>query len=56
MQGSQKGAFKLWDHIGNVLDKVHKVMVKHLQAFKTVICYQKSGDLAKLKVSPIKVS
>ena len=51
-----KSALKLWDHIGNVLDKVHKVMVECLQAFKTAVHYQKSGDLAKLKVLPFKVS
>ncbi|KAI9758522.1 MAG: hypothetical protein M1815_000069 [Lichina confinis] len=49
-----KGALKLWDHVGDVSDKVHQVMVEHLQAFKTVVCHRKSGDSAKLKVSPFK--
>ena len=51
-----KGALKLWDHVGNVLDKVHQVMVEHLQAFKIAVHHQKSGDPVKLKVSPFKVS
>ena len=51
-----KGALKLWDHVGNVLDEVHQVMVECLQVFKTTVHCQKSGDLAKLKVSPFKVS
>ena len=50
-----KGALQLWDHIGDVSDKVHQVMVEHLQAFKTAVHHWKSGDLAKLKVSPFKV-
>ena len=50
-----KGALKLWDHIGDVLDKVHQVMAERLQVFKTAVCHQKSGDLVKLKVSPFKV-
>ena len=50
-----KGALKLWDHIGDVLDKVHQVMVEHLQVFRTAVCHRKSGDLAKSKVSPFKV-
>ena len=50
-----KGALKLWDHIGDVSDKVYQVMVEHLQVFKTVVHCRKSGDLAKLKVSPFKV-
>ena len=50
-----KGALKLWDHIGDVLDEVHQVMVERLQAFKITVCHWKSGDLAKLKVSPFKV-
>ena len=51
-----KGALKLWDHIGDVSDKVHQVMVKCLQVFKTAVCHQKFEDSAKLKVSPFKVS
>ena len=51
-----KSALKLWDHIGDVSDKVHQVMVEHLQAFKTAVHHQKSGDLVKLKVLPFKVS
>ena len=51
-----KSALKLWDHIGNVLDEVYEVMVKHLQAFKIAVHCWKSGDLVKLKVSPFKVS
>ena len=50
-----KGALKLWDHVGDVSDKVHQVMVEHLQAFKTMVHHRKSGNLAKLKVSPFKV-
>ena len=50
-----KGALKLWDHVGNVSDKVHQVMVEHFQAFKTTVHHQKSGNPAKLKVSPFKV-
>ena len=50
-----KGALKLWDHIGDVSDKVHQVMAEHLQAFKTAVHHRKSGDPAKLKVSPFKV-
>ncbi|KAI9757876.1 MAG: hypothetical protein M1815_005850 [Lichina confinis] len=49
-----KGALKLWDHVGDVSDKVHQVMVEHLQAFKIVVHRQKSGDLARSKVSPFK--
>ena len=51
-----KGALKLWDHVGDVSDKVHQVMVEFLQAFKTTACHWKSGDPAKVKVSPFKVS
>ena len=51
-----KGALKLWDHVGDVSDKVHQVMVKRLQVFKTTVHHWKSGDPAKLKVSPFKVS
>ena len=51
-----KGALKLWDHVGNVLDEVHQAMVEHLQAFKTAVHCWKSGDPVKLKVSPFKVS
>ena len=51
-----KGAFKLWDHIGNVSDKIHQVMVKCLQAFKTAVHCWKSEDPAKLKISLFKVS
>ena len=50
-----KGALKLQDHIGDVSDEVYQVMVECLQAFKTVVCHWKSGDPAKLKVSPFKV-
>ena len=50
-----KGALKLWDHVGNVSDEVHQVMVERLQVFKTMVCHRKSGDPAKLKVSPFKV-
>ena len=50
-----KGALKLWDYIGDVSDKVHQVMVERLQAFKTVVHHRKSGNPAKLKVSPFKV-
>ena len=50
-----KGALKLWDYIGNVSDKVHQVMVEHLQVFKTAVYHWKSGDLVKFKVSPFKV-
>ncbi|KAI9749807.1 MAG: hypothetical protein M1815_002264 [Lichina confinis] len=49
-----KGAVKLWDHVGDVLDKVYQVMVEHFQAFKTTVHHQKSGDLVKSKVSPFK--
>ena len=51
-----KGALKLWDHIGDVSDKVHQVMVECLQVFKTAVCHRKSEDPVKLKVSPFKVS
>ena len=51
-----KGALKLWDHIGDVSDKVHQAMVEHLQAFKTTVHCWKSGNPGKLKVSPFKVS
>ena len=51
-----KGALKLWDHVGNVLDEIHQVMVECLQAFRTAVHHRKSGDPAKLKVSPFKVS
>ena len=51
-----KGALKLWDHIGDVSDKVHQAMVEHLQVFKTMVCHWKSGDPVKLKVSLFKVS
>ena len=51
-----KGALKLWDHVGDVLDKVYQAMVEHLQVFKTAVRHRKSGDPAKLKVSPFKVS
>ena len=51
-----KGALKLWDHIDNVLDEVHQAMAECLQAFKTAVHHWKSGNLAKLKVSPFKVS
>ena len=50
-----KSALKLWDHVGNVSDEVYQVMVECLQAFKTVVHHRKSGDPAKLKVSPFKV-
>ena len=50
-----KGALKLWDHVSNMSDEVHQVMAECLQAFKTVVHHRKSGDLAKLKVSPFKV-
>ena len=50
-----KGALKLWDHVSDVSDEVYQVMVEHLQAFKTVVHHRKSGDPAKLKVSPFKV-
>ena len=50
-----KGALKLWDHIGDVSDEVHQVMVECLQAFKTAVHHWKSGDPAKLKVSLFKV-
>ena len=50
-----KGTLKLWDHVGDVSDKVHQVMVEHLQVFKTMVRYWKSGDPAKLKVSLFKV-
>ena len=50
-----KGALKLWDHVGDVLDEVHQVMVERLQAFKTAVHHRKSGDPVKLKVSPFKV-
>ena len=51
-----KDALKLQNHIGDVLDEVHQAMVKHLQAFKTAVYHQKSGEPVKLKVSPFKVS
>ena len=51
-----KGALKLWDHISDVSDKVYQAMVECLQAFKTTVHHQKSGDLVKLKVSLFKVS
>ena len=51
-----KSALKLWDHVGNVLDEVYQVMVKHLQAFKTAVHHWKSGNPVKLKVLPFKVS
>ena len=50
-----KGALKLWDHVDDVSDEVHQVMVECLQAFKTVVYHRKSGDLVKLKVLPFKV-
>ena len=49
-------ALKLWDHIGDVSDKVYQAMVEHLQVFKTAVHHQKSGDLVKSKVLPFKVS
>ncbi|KAI9748473.1 MAG: hypothetical protein M1815_003216, partial [Lichina confinis] len=49
-----KGALKLWDHVGDVSDEVHQVMAERLQAFKTAVRRRKSGDPAKLKVSPFK--
>ena len=51
-----KDALKLWDHISNVSDNVHQVMVEHLQAFKIVVHYWKFGNLVKLKILPFKVS
>ena len=51
-----KDAFKLQDHIGDMSDEVHKVMVEYLQAFKTAVCHWKSGNPVKLKISPFKVS
>ena len=51
-----RGALKLWDYVGNVLDEVHQAMVEYLQVFKTVVYHQKSEDPAKLKVLPFKVS
>ena len=51
-----EGALKLWDHIGDVLDKVHQAMVERLQVFKTTVRHWKSGDPVKLKVLPFKVS
>ena len=51
-----KGALKLQDHVGDVSDEVYQAMVERLQAFKTTVCCWKSGDLAKSKVSPFKVS
>ena len=56
VRGLMKGALKLWDHVRNVLDEVYQVMAECLQVFKTAVCHRKSGDLAKLKVSPFKVS
>ena len=50
-----KGALKLWDHVGDVSDKVYQVMAEHLQVFKTMVHHQKSGNPAKLKISPFKV-
>ena len=50
-----KGALKLWDHVGDVSDEVYQVMVECLQAFKTAVHHQKSGDPVKSKVSPFKV-
>ena len=50
-----EGALKLWDHVGDVSDKVHQVMVECLQVFKTTVYHWKSGDPAKLKVSLFKV-
>ena len=55
MRRLMKGALKLWDHISDVSDEVYQVMVECLQAFKTAVHHQKSGDLAKSKVSPFKV-
>ena len=51
-----KDALKLWDHIGNMLDKIYKVMVECLQAFKITVHHWKSEDPVKLKISPFKVS
>ena len=51
-----KGALKLRDHIGDVSDEVHQAMAERLQVFKTAVHHWKSGDLAKLKVLPFKVS
>ena len=51
-----KDALKLWDHINDVLDEVYQVMVECLQVFKTTVCYWKSENLVKLKVSLFKVS
>ena len=50
-----KGTLKLWDYVGNMPDKVHEAMVECLQAFRTVVHCQRSGDLVKSKVSPFKV-
>ena len=50
-----KGALKLQDHVGNVSDEVHQVIVECLQVFKTAVHHQKSGDPVKLKVSPFKM-
>ena len=51
-----KSTLKLWDHVGDVSDKVHQVMVECLQVFKTTVHCWKSGNLVKSKVSPFKVS
>ena len=51
-----KGALMLWDHVGDVSDKVHQVIVKCLQVFKIAVHHWKSGDPVKLKISPFKVS
>ena len=51
-----KGALKLRDQVGDVSDEVHQAMAECLQAFKTAVHCRKSGDPAKLKVSPFKVS
>ena len=51
-----KGALKLWDYVGDVLDEVYQVMVECLQVFKTAVHHQKSENPAKSKVSLFKVS
>ena len=56
MHHLMRDALELWDHIGDVSDKVHQAMVECLQVFKIMVCHWKSGDPAKLKVLPFKVS
>ena len=34
-----KNTLKLWDHVGNMPDEIHKAMVECLQVFKITVHY-----------------